>query len=173
MNNELKDFVERNRPEFDHRVPSQKVWDRISSILFPKKSVTLWNSAPIWRAAAILLFGVSFYLLVERSDEQTSVNDSGIQQEFADLEMFYKDQIAEKVALISSFETIEVNDNLTDDFIKLEAMYQVLLEQMKNEPSEKIKDALILNLLVRMDLLNQQLNAIDQSKSNKESQSSI
>lgn len=35
-------------------------------------------------------------------------------------------------------------------------MYQVLNEEMKTRPTEKVKDALILNLLVRIDLLNQQ-----------------
>ena len=46
-------------------------------------------------------------------------------------------------------------------------MYLVLREQMKSHPSEKVKDALILNLLVRIDLLNQQIEYIEDSKKAK------
>jgi hypothetical protein len=41
-------------------------------------------------------------------------------------------------------------------------MYQVLREEMKVHPSQKVKDALVLNLLVRIDLLNKQLHNIEQ-----------
>jgi hypothetical protein len=40
-------------------------------------------------------------------------------------------------------------------------MYHVLKEEMKSHPSQKVKDALVLNLLVRIDLLNQQLHKIE------------
>jgi hypothetical protein len=41
-------------------------------------------------------------------------------------------------------------------------MYMVLKEEMEARPSRKVKDALVLNLLVRIDLLNQQLQKLDQ-----------
>ena len=40
-------------------------------------------------------------------------------------------------------------------------MYQVLKEEMKIHPGQKVKDALVLNLLIRIDLLNQQLHKIE------------
>jgi hypothetical protein len=40
-------------------------------------------------------------------------------------------------------------------------MYNVLKEEMKTSPSQKVKDALVLNLLVRIDLLNQQLHKLE------------
>ncbi|HEX5171206.1 MAG TPA: hypothetical protein VFW11_18645, partial [Cyclobacteriaceae bacterium] len=49
----------------------------------------------------------------------------------------------------------------TNDFRQLEAMYLVLKEEMKIRPSKKVKDALVLNLLVRIDLLNQQLHKLE------------
>jgi hypothetical protein len=36
-----------------------------------------------------------------------------------------------------------------------------LKEEMKTSPSQKVKDALVLNLLVRIDLLNQQLHKLE------------
>jgi hypothetical protein len=86
------------------------------------------------------------------------------QVEFMDLETFYSSQIAEKVALINDIDALGENDPFTQDFQKLDAMYQVLREEMKNHPSEKVKDALVLNLLVRIDLLNQQIKKLEDSK---------
>ena len=47
-------------------------------------------------------------------------------------------------------------------------MYMILKEEMKSSPSQKVKDALVLNLLVRINLLNQQLYKLDQEYDKQE-----
>jgi hypothetical protein len=69
--------------------------------------------------------------------------------------------------LISKINEWDADEDFTPDIQKLDAMYQVLREQMKINPSEKVKDALILNMLVRIDLLNQQIHKLEQSKEKK------
>jgi hypothetical protein len=44
---------------------------------------------------------------------------------------------------------------------------------MRQRPSQDVKDALVLNLLVRIDLLNQQLNKLDRREEDKESSKSV
>ena len=66
--------------------------------------------------------------------------------------------------IVNDIDALGENDPFTQDFQKLDAMYQVLREEMKNHPSEKVKDALVLNLLVRIDLLNQQIKKLEDSK---------
>ena len=56
-----------------------------------------------------------------------------------------------------AFKRMKGLNGFTQDFKQLEAMYMILKEEMKSRPSEKVKDALVLNLLVRINLLNQQL----------------
>ena len=51
--------------------------------------------------------------------------------------------------------------NQSGNLKKLEAMYLVLKDEMKRRPSQDVRDALVLNLLVRIDLINQQLNKLD------------
>jgi hypothetical protein len=52
---------------------------------------------------------------------------------------------------------------------KLDAMYEVLKEELKKNPSnEDVKDALTLNLLIRIDLLNEQLRAVEETKPKEE-----
>lgn len=169
MKDSLANFIMKNRQEFDDKQPSDNTWSNIESRL-PGSRISLWSNVQVWRAAAILLFAFSFYLLISRSNSQNMRADRAkLQIEFLDLENFYNDQIAEKVALISTIQEFNEEDSFSQDLEKLDAMYQVLREQMKAHPSEKIKDALILNMLVRVDLLNQQIkNLEDAEKKSKE-----
>jgi hypothetical protein len=137
------------------------VWAHIERTLFPEKS--LWNSVAIWRAAAIIFMVLSLYLFVPK--EKISRQNSVALKEFTDVEAFYIKQISEKVDLIDGFGRNDDLNTFTQDLQQLEAMYNVLKEEMKTRPSQKVKDALVLNLLVQLDLLNQQLRALE--KANK------
>ena len=178
MKDSLKNFIDQHRQEFDSREPSEKVWDKLESQL-PKSKNSWFQSVTIWRAAAILFMGLSGYLflsnqgLLNRSEKLERSETAKLQGEFSDLESFYTDQIAQKVELINQIDDFDEHDNLSQDLSKLDAMYQVLREQMKTNPSEEVKDALILNMLVRIDLLNQQIHKLEQSKTGEEDQKDI
>jgi hypothetical protein len=116
----------------------------------------------MWRAAAVLMMGLSVYLLLSKPSQE-KIKVAGIEKEFSEVESFYTAQINEKVRLIHDLKGEGLN-GFTHDFQQLEAMYNVLKEELKNSPSEKVKDALELNLLVRIDLLNQQLSKLDKAK---------
>ncbi len=177
MKDSLKEFVDKNREAFDDKSPKESAWKFISAKLPQMKSVSLWNSVRIWRAAAVLLMGLSTFLLLnnvrarmERPSDR--ISNQQLQGEFKDVESFYSNEIAKKVALIDDFGGPFESGRFTQDFEKLDAMYQVLREQMKTSPSEKVRDALILNILVRIDLLNQQIKRLeDLKKGNKEAPS--
>jgi hypothetical protein len=96
-----------------------------------------------------------------------------MQVEFRDLESFYGNQIAEKAAFIDKLETSADDDQFTQDVQKLEAMFEVLKEEMKASPSEKVKDALILNMLIRIDLLNQQIKKLEDLRKEENSKIEI
>jgi hypothetical protein len=168
MSDRLKEFVDQHRESFDDREPSSKVWKGVENSLFPSRS--LWNSVVVWRAAAVIFMALSVYLLIPK--EKFSPQNQAALKEFTDTESFYVKQISEKVELIDGFEMTDEN-NFTQDFKQLEAMYMVLKEEMKTRPSQKVKDALVLNLLVQIDLLNQQLHRLEEesnSSQNKEKQ---
>ncbi len=169
MKDHLKEFIDKNRSELDNRKPSQQVWSRINAGLTGKK-VSMWNNVMVWRVAAMLFLGLSVYLFSTRTLNVATRESARLQGEFSDLESFYVEQIAEKVELISDIQDFSNDEKFAQDLEKLEAMYQVLREQMKTQPSEKVKDALILNLLVRIDLLNQQIKDLEEFEKEKEKQ---
>lgn len=161
----LEKLVSANRDEFDNRIPAENVWERISRTLFEGSEKSLWNSVGIWRAAAILLMGVSAFLFFSGRQNALPLKTAAA-QDFSDVESYYSAQIMEKAALISN-EGLFVDDSFTQDLQKLEAMYAVMADEMKRHPSEKVKDALVLNMLVRIDLMNQQIQKLEESKQKK------
>jgi len=170
MNKEnLKDFFGAHRDEFDNRVPSERVWKRIQRVLFGSPSVSLWNSVVVWRVAALLMLGLSVYLMAVPRLSETRTPDLAAQQEFRDVESYYSAQIIQKVSLIRKDAGFE-NDSFSQDLEKLDAMYSVLMEEMKKHPSQKVKDALVLNMLVRIDLLNQEIQRLEETKKKADSE---
>ena len=169
MKDQLEDFIRQNKAAFDDKEPSEKVWTNIRKNLF---TTSLWNSIVIWRAAAVLLFGLCIYLAIPRIVDQRE--NKLAMNEFKDVESFYISQISQKVDQITELRGQETGLNgFTHDFQQLEAMYQVLKDEMKTHPSQKVKDALVLNLLVRIDLLNQQLHKIEEGEKGTEKESKI
>ena len=166
MSDQLDDFIRKNRSQFDDREPSDKIWTGVASSLgLNKKRVTLWHYTPLWRAASIILLMVTGYLLIPK---HTPHRENAAMGDFKDVEAFYTKEISEKEDLIDAFKRNEGLNGFTKDFEQLEAMYMVLKEEMKTHPSEKVKDALVLNLLVRIDLLNQQLHKLEAGEYNQD-----
>jgi hypothetical protein len=163
MDDPLGEFVKKNKDEFDDKEPSTRVWKEIENRLPLAKHISIWNSVAVWRAAALAFLCLSLYIFFTRPSGRPTMN-AYQSADFTDLETFYSGQIQEKVEFINSFETGNEKDQLGQDFQKLDAMYQVLSEEMKIRPSEKVKDAMVLNLLVRIDLLNQQIKKLEDKR---------
>jgi hypothetical protein len=165
MSDRLKDFIDENRKAFDDKEPSEKVWKNIETSVFSSATKHAWyNSLTLWRAAAVVFMALSVYLMVPKnhSDQKAIASENEVVlNEFTDVESFYVQQISDKVELIDGFEKQEGMNGFTKDFQQLEAMYNVLREEMKTRPNQKVKDALVLNLLVQIDLLNQHLHKLE------------
>ena len=159
MKDRLEDFIRNNRAAFDDKTPSEKVWTGINASLGLRRT-SVWNSVVLWRAAAVIFMVLCGYLLIPKTAENSVAKDNS-STEFDDVEAYYFKQISEKVEMIDEFHKSEGLNGFTHDFQQLEAMYMVLKEEMKTSPSQKVKDALVLNLLVRIDLLNQQLHKLE------------
>ncbi len=159
MKDQLEDFIRQNRTAFDDKEPPQRTWSRIERALFGSGTGSWWNSVVVWRAAAVVFMVVSGWLFL--NPPQRMPKDQAVLSEFQDVERFYTQQISLKYQLIDQFPSAQGIDALTHDFQQLEAMYEVLREEMKTRPSKKVRDALILNLLVRINLLNQYIDRLE------------
>ena len=167
MKDQLEDFIRDNRPAFDNKEPSGRVWKGIEKAILPSQSI--WNSVTVWRAAAVIFMALSVYLMVPKETQSiTKTEDRVLTDDFKDVESFYVSEISNKVSLIDRFDGNEGLNGFTQNFQQLDAMYMVLKEEMKNRPSEQVKEALVLNLLIQIDLLNKQLDKLDHSDKKKD-----
>lgn len=161
----IEDFVKQNRSAFDDKEPSDKIWKNVETSVGLQRG-GWWNSLTLWRAAAVVFMVLSVYMFMERAGAKQPRGSEMALREFKDVEAFYVEQISEKVEMIDEFQKNEGLNGFTQDFQQLEAMYMVLKEEMHARPSQKVKDALVLNLLVRIDLLNQQLHTLEKGYRN-------
>ncbi len=153
----LDDFFRTQRAAFDNREPSSRVWENIERAVFARR--TPWYSAPVWRfAAAILLMVSAFWLGLYWPQ---GVVSRGQTREMTELKHYYQNEIAKKTALISTYANRLDEDRFSDEQHKLEAMYLVLEEELRRRPSPEVRDALVLTLLLRIDLLNQQIERLE------------
>lgn len=164
MKDELEKFIDANRQRFDTEEPSDEVWHRIEDQVKPRKRNFQW----LWKAAAITFFLVSLFLVFEkdlsRKSELLAQKDK-ISSDFTDVESFYFEMISEKKNLIHSFEDdIEIDYGYEQDLQNLDAMYEVLKDELKTNPSKKVVDALLLNLVVRIDILNKKLAELEEDE---------
>jgi hypothetical protein len=171
MKESIDDFIRNQRDAFDVHEPATNGWENIAHRLNVEKktSNTSWRMEYWWRVAAIFFMGLSAFLLTQQDSIQEKT--AFAMDDFGDVETFYVKEISNKMALISEFNTYD-EEAYAQNLQQLDAMYLVLKEEMKVAPSQKVKDALILNLMVRIDLLNKQLQVLEEKKEARTKQKS-
>ncbi|MEJ2004436.1 MAG: hypothetical protein P8X57_05600 [Cyclobacteriaceae bacterium] len=162
MKDNFEKMIRENREAFDHREPATNVWERIASELPSGGSAVHW----MWKAAAVVFFLSTLAFGYQQWDRSTEPGLAMIKEADADfnqVEDFYFSQISEKRNLIDQLEP----DNIAEidalaELQKLDAMYLVLRQQYAQKPTPEVIDAMTLNLLVRIDLLNRAIAELDQ-----------
>jgi hypothetical protein len=178
MKEQIEDFIRRNRQELDDKKPSKKVWNEIESAMGFETSTVNW-SATLFKAAAILLLVLSGWLLYDKlkmtETPQVGSNLVVNGQSFDEIESFYTMVIEKKMFELQTLSS-DRPDILTEFAGELEAldsMYIVLRNDLKYGNQEQILDAMILNLQLRLEILNQQSEVLKKLKNYKENEEFI
>lgn len=170
MKNDIEEFVSNNRLEFDDLTPNEKVWDAIENRI-PNKGQS--NLHWLWKAAAVVFFCTSVFLYVQPFRANNTPGDvrmaklenKRLNNELEQVESFYIQMISEKRSLINTLQEEDSTEftggDYEEDLQKLDAMYEVLKKEFDNGPSKEVVDALVLNLLVRINILNKKLAELD------------
>jgi len=156
MKDNLEDFVHKHRADFDDQAPRPSVWKGITGQLPDAgRRSFVW----IWQAAAVLFLASTVFLLLDRvqtdSRQELATGDS-----FRQVEDFYFREINQKRELIQNIS--ETGVSAEAELQKLDAMYLVLKDQLRENPTQEVVEALTLNLIVRLDLLNQVVADIEE-----------
>lgn len=172
----LEKFIVNHREEFDNREPADDLWQGIEKGLGKKQGKEPMIGRWIWKAASIILFAAVIGLLVERNmhiNEPVRIAPAGERlTELDQVETYYSRMISQKRQEIQSYlrENPDFRKSFNKDINQLDSMYDGLKTELAHSYSDKIVDAMIVNLQVRIRILNQQLNilqAIEKTKENE------
>jgi hypothetical protein len=177
-NNKLKKFIWDHRDEFDDEVPSEKVWQSIEGT-FSEKKKKRSIVAPLYKwsmaAAAVLVISISAFLMLDKKPAVTI--DPPIVMEKPDTNNLPPEFIPQIDVIVTTIvmkqdelkvlakDQPELYVRFTTDISKLDSSYNILKEKLKATPNKEVLlEAMILNLQLQLNVLNQQLSIINQIK---------
>ncbi|WP_298417928.1 hypothetical protein [uncultured Kordia sp.] len=158
MKDELKDYIQSHRNEFDDHsideVDRLKLWGKISEQLpeTPKKVIPLWKKASFRVAAAVvLLFGCMFAYFA--TNQSTGEYDM-VSEEFRQIDTHYKSLVENQIQLVKSStnlskaaqeEFLSYIDELDKEYLNLKKELkqgvnnQIIIEAIINNYRKKIQ----------------------------------
>jgi hypothetical protein len=177
----MERFIRDHREDFDSLEPSDKIWEQIESGMYKKNKPAKLVTMTIlkWSIAAAIMVTVglaSLYFINQKDNVQppqltkTNTNDPVVEQ----IDPQYGQMVAQFSALIETkqkeLRSIEKDNpklyaQFSTDIKKLDSTYQVLRSTLSANPNkEQLLQAMISNLQMQIDLLNQQLSIIQKVK---------
>ena len=159
MGDQLEKYIMKHRDAFDDAEPSQNLWSEIDQKLDKKKT----NFSVVWKVAAVLFLVSTIVLLFDRQED--SMSGPVLSQEFMEAEDYYVSMIAQRRQLITEKLTPEQEEAFLSEINDLDSMYLELKKTYEvNASNERIMDAMINNLQLRLDILNRQLEILENIK---------
>lgn len=164
MGDQFERFISENRDLFDQEEPGEMLWAQIHSRT-KKRDYSVY-----WKVAAVILMVSTLALLWDRSFHTASAieNEQAELGEFETVEQYYNQMITErKVELLNTSNT-QLRNEFLAELDMLDQRYQDLKKTYLNQnSSEMLTDAMINNLQIRLELLNQQLRILQSLKEQK------
>jgi hypothetical protein len=189
----LEKFIKQNKNAFDEE-PSAELWNKISGQLQaekqPAKIVRMMPIQRVWQIAAgfaaLLVFGLALqWLYFAKQNEgltafKTPPPVEQLVPELAEAEKFYAMQISQTQVALKNYEKQDqslgaaLNKEAMTELGNLDKAYAELKKEFYTSGNqEAVISALIQNLQLRLELLNQQLQVIQKTEEVKKGQTSI
>ncbi|MGB8190752.1 MAG: hypothetical protein WCF67_02480 [Chitinophagaceae bacterium] len=183
MSKKLEQFIQDNREDFDSEEPRPQLWKNLQADLGTGKKMDklVHLSFLRWTAAAailVMLVGMFYYMNQQKSNNivqaETPATDDTLLNEVNPTyakEVYHFTQLIElkqnELKQISK-EHPELYKQFVTDVHSLDSSYQALRTELPANPDpEMLLEAMLQNLRLQADLLNQQLTIIKQIKQSK------
>ena len=166
MDDRLEKYIKSHKTEIDDKSPRKDLWMDIEKELnHNTKQRHIPKSVMFWRAAAVILLLITSWLAFEKLDqnsvEKESLKVAELSPQLLEAETFYISLISQKREEIKMMsQKYDLGRDFTNDIDVLDSMYSVLKKDMNHGNEENLVDAMILNLQLRIEILNQQLGII-------------
>jgi hypothetical protein len=176
MSKRLEDFISSNKEEFDDLEPGADIWNNIAKELDAwdgphqsqkKREAKTFSLNFVLKVAAsvIIVMGLGFGLFLRNQKPATGVDLADINPTYAKQQVHYASVIEQqrtRLKLVAKFDP-QLYNEFNADLSKLEANYKKLNTDLATSPNqERVLRAMIRNLQIQTEVLNQQLSVIEQ-----------
>jgi hypothetical protein len=193
MSNRLEQFIRDNRESFDDVEPSPAIWKGVKDDLKPSASTSrlVWmNSRKLVAAAAVLvLILAAIFLFLNKSPKNSeqqmagNTNPTVAPDLLNEINPTYAKEVYHFTQLIElkqdelkqiGKDQPELYKQFVGDITRLDSSYNALKKELPANPNrEQLLEAMIQNLQLQTELLNQQLFIIKKIKQSKQSSDGI
>jgi hypothetical protein len=172
MSKRLEDFIKQNRAEFDELEPEMDLWNKIEKglsekeIIPQKREAKTFSLGFVLRVAAIVfvIMTISFVFYV-KNEKPAPVNLAAINPEYAKQQVQYTSLIQNKRSELKVLTKSdpELYKEFSSEITKMDSTYKKLNSDLATSPNqERVLHAMIRNLQIQTEVLNQQLQVIEQ-----------
>jgi hypothetical protein len=171
----LEKFILNNRPQFDEFELKADIWQKLEARLDsevqmkPQKQVKVLPLVYFKRLAAsfalILVCLASYHWYYNRQMEQNHVGLEQIVPELAEAEQFYMQEISTKQSALKHYDLKKygMEKDFQREYHVLDSSYTELKKELYRSGSQEVVvGAMVENLQIRIELLNQQLAILAQ-----------
>lgn len=164
----LEDFMRDNRDDFDSRLPSPDLWDKIESQLEKeeKKSrkISFWKVSAAVAAVLVLAFVGTFMLQSENPYQNyANVADPELRN-LLETEAYYSEKVSNQMNEINKCYHIfpELKNDIESDLNELDDMYDELKNDLnENLYNREVIEAMIQNNRLRLKMVDRVLEQIN------------
>lgn len=181
MSKRFEDFIKNNHNEFDEIEPSADLWGKI------EQQLTLMDEEPKKResktfslgfvlkvaASVIVIMGIGFGVYLQSQKGQKGVDFAAINPEYAKQQVHYASLVETKLTELKSASKADpqLYKEFSAEIAKMDSTYKRLNSDLATSPNqERVLRAMIRNLQIQTEVLNQQLNVIEQYNNMKKDQ---
>ena len=177
MEDKLEKYIRDNHEKFNEDFSENKVWNKIRGNLKDKKNSSEGNPKGkliYWKIAAAILLLLTVGLIVDKfvyegamlDPDQVVITDP----EFIEAENYYSQLINDKQEELEVFfvSSPELKLEFSLELNQLDSMYNILKSDLRTGNSEEVMDAMLFNLQMRVEVLNQQIEILKMIKNRKD-----
>ena len=179
MDDRLEKFVKSHRADMDDKSPRKDLWSDIENqISTGAKQRRISKPVIYWRAAAVILLLISSWLVFDKVNQHTTSQRASemveLNPQLQEAETYYISLIDQKRSEIETVgKKYEFGEGFLYEIDRLDSMYTALKLDMSHGNEENLADAMILNLQLRIEILNQQLSIIKSIENNQRDETII
>ena len=171
MSDRLENFIRNNRKEFEGFEPPVDLWERIEKRLddqqkeVVKRAPKVIRVSNLIRAAAVIVAVLSVGLLLWKYQYEKSADISNINAQLGKQQIHYASMIEEKRSEIKQIEKKDpqLYQEFSSEIKEMDENYQKLKNDLSTSPNqEETVKAMIRNMQIQIQVLNQQLKIIEQ-----------